>query len=240
MSIKIPIFLQRLPAQPTLVYDIGIPATLLLIGTLIFRLTDLDLALQKPFFVENDGWVSQDIGLWKFLYDYGPTPAIAIAVTLLFIFIASFWARRIAAYRKVALYGVLVMLLGPGLVVNGIFKDLWGRPRPRNVQEFGGDQTYLKVWQKGVSGQGRSFPSGHASVGYFLMTPFFVLRKRAHRWAVAFLALGIGSGLLIGLARMIQGGHFASDVLWAGGFVYFTAFGIWHALGGPGIKHPDG
>lgn len=226
MSIKIPkVFL----------YDLGIPALLLVFGTLLFRLTNLDLAVQQPFFVPDEGWVSKDIGVWKLLYDYGPLPAILMSAALLGAFAASFWVRRLAPYRKAALYVVLVMLLGPGLLVNAMFKDHWGRPRPRNVQEFGGEQVFLEVWQKGVSGEGRSFPSGHASMGYFLMTPFFVLRKHARHWAVAFLAFGIGSGLLIGLARMIQGGHFASDVLWAGGFVYLTAILSWYALGCPQV-----
>ncbi len=71
-------------------------------------------------------------------------------------------------------------------------------------------------------------------MGFFLMTPFFIFRKRARRRAVAFLTLGIGCGLLIGLGRMIQGGHFASDVMWSGGFVYFCGLGLAYALRLPG------
>jgi membrane-associated PAP2 superfamily phosphatase len=129
------------------------------------------------------------------------------------------------------------MALGPGLIINAIFKDNWGRPRPRSIQELGGTHTYHRIWEKGVAGDGRSFPSGHASMGFFLMTPFFVLRKNARRWANAFLTFGIAYGVLIGLGRMIQGGHFASDVLWAWGFVYFCGLGLTYALRLPGYAN---
>ena len=58
-------------------------------------------------------------------------------------------------------------------------------------------------------------------MGFYLIAPFFFLRDQHKKWATAFLAIGVGYGLLIGLGRMIEGGHFASDVLWSGGFIYF-------------------
>jgi len=38
--------------------------------------------------------------------------------------------------------------------------------------------------------------------------------------------LGVLYGVLMGIARMGQGAHFASDVAWAGGITYFTCLGI--------------
>jgi len=114
------------------------------------------------------------------------------------------------------------MVLGPGLIVNTAFKHNWGRPRPRQILELGGTQKYLPVWQKGISGEGKSFPSGHASVAFYLFTPFFFLRKSRKKWAVFFLLLGITYGLFMGAARMVQGAHFPSDVVWSGGVTYLT------------------
>jgi membrane-associated PAP2 superfamily phosphatase len=34
---------------------------------------------------------------------------------------------------------------------------------------------------------------------------------------------GLVYGCIMGMARIIQGGHFLSDVLWSAGFVYLTA-----------------
>ena len=35
-----------------------------------------------------------------------------------------------------------------------------------------------------------------------------------------FLGFGLSFGVLVGFSRMLQGGHYLSDVLWAGGLVY--------------------
>jgi hypothetical protein len=48
--------------------------------------------------------------------------------------------------------------------------------------------------------------------------------------AYTFLALGIGYGSLIGAARMIAGGHFLSDVIWAAGMVWIAALASYHAF----------
>ena len=167
---------------------------------------------------------------WRFLYDYGTIPAIVLAAVSLLAFIGSFKIRKIVPYRKVCVFFVLLMLIGPGLVVNTIFKQHWGRPRPRHLEVFGGSKPFLYVWEKGTTGEGHSFPSGHASMGFFLLAPYFILRKRSKRWAILFLTVGLSAGLIMGLARMVQGGHFASDVIWSGGFVYLCGAGLSYLL----------
>jgi membrane-associated PAP2 superfamily phosphatase len=37
--------------------------------------------------------------------------------------------------------------------------------------------------------------------------------------------------MLIGLGRMAQGGHFATDVIWAGGIVYLSGITLYYLLG---------
>jgi hypothetical protein len=111
-------------------------------------------------------------------------------------------------------------------LVNAVFKEHWGRPRPREVTEFGGRERFEKVWEYDASSPGKSFPSGHASMGFCLFALYFVgraMRQEWTRWAVP-VALGLGGAL--GLARIAQGGHFASDVMWSAGFCYFTALGL--------------
>lgn len=216
--------------KKAVILDVGIPLALLFGLTVIFWITDLDLAIQRRFFVPGEGWVAKDAGLWQFLYDYGPLPAILLSVAALGVLIGSFRFRSVKPYRKVALFFVLLILIGPGLVVNSIFKEHWGRPRPRDVVDFRGSKEFHYVWEKGVDGEGHSFPSGHASMGFFLLSPFFIFRRTSKKWAIGFLAVGMSCGLLIGLGRMVQGGHFASDVIWAGGFVYLCGLGLFYLL----------
>jgi lipid A 4'-phosphatase len=202
--------------------DFLIPGVMLAILTLIFRVTNLDIAIERLFYSPENGWFLRNANPWMFLYHYGNLPGLALASAGLLVLAWSFFSRKVLKYRKAALFLSLVMILGPGLVVNTAFKHHWGRPRPRQIQEFGGTQPYLPVWQKGISGAGKSFPSGHASVAFYLFTPFFFLRRNAKGWAFFFLFLGVSYGILMGLTRMVQGGHFPSDVVWAGGVTYFT------------------
>ena len=69
---------------------------------------------------------------WKALYDYNTyNTYILLAVFLIFLAIGLKYKTKIGYVRRYALFGLTSVVLGPGLVVNGIFKALWGRPRPR-------------------------------------------------------------------------------------------------------------
>lgn len=204
--------------------DLFIPLALLALISLLFRLTDLDLIISSSLYSPTAGWLYADRSLVQLLYRYGTYPALALGSICLGWTLLSLVIDRLRFFRRQAIFFVLVLVLGPGLVVNACFKDHWGRPRPREVIELGGEQKFLPVWQKGVTGQGRSFPSGHASTGFFLMTPFFLYRFENRQKGLLFLGLGLGYGVLMGMGRIIQGGHFASDVLWSAGFVYLTGF----------------
>jgi hypothetical protein len=60
-------------------------------------------------------------------------------------------------------------------------------------------------------------------MGFYLAIPYLFLRNRKKILAYTVLAAGIGYGIIIGIARMMAGGHFASDVLWAGLIVWLVA-----------------
>ncbi|GAB6888269.1 phosphatase PAP2 family protein [Desulfothermus okinawensis JCM 13304] len=182
----------------------------------------MEITLSKYFFDPGRGWFLRNAQPWKFLYLYGPIPAIIMAGAGFLTFVSGFFIKKIKKYSRIGLYLFLVMVIGPGIIVNGILKGHWGRPRPRQTKTFNGKLPYRTFWQKGTSGMGRSFPSGHASVGFYLFTPYFVFRKKQKKWAYFFLTLGIGSGLLIGLARIIQGAHFITDIIYSGLIVYLT------------------
>ena len=52
------------------------------------------------------------------------------------------------------------------------------------------------------------------------MAPWFIFYRRRKKLAVFFLGGGLTFGLFVGFVRMLQGGHFLSDIVWAGGLVY--------------------
>jgi lipid A 4'-phosphatase len=104
-----------------------------------------------------------------------------------------------------------------------VMKPFWARPRPNATAEFGGSSKFVPVGQLGRETDNSSFPSGHAAMGFFFMS-FAFLCWRSRPWhAAGLLALGIACGVLMGLARIVAGCHFPTDVLWAWAIVYFTA-----------------
>ena len=212
---------------------IWIPALLLIAATAFFRLTDADLTLSSCFFAGHNSsgnldidWPNRTTQPWTALYDWGIYPAWVLGCGGLAAWVVSFFWGRLRSWRDPGLFLAVMLIVGPGVIVNGVFKPCWGRPRPYDTIPFGGGQEFLRVFQKGCAPETTSFPCGHASMGFYLMAPAFVFYRRRPRLAVAFLCLGLVAGITIGMARIVEGSHFASDVLWAGGFVYFTGLAL--------------
>ncbi|MFZ0257069.1 MAG: phosphatase PAP2 family protein [Gammaproteobacteria bacterium] len=212
-------------------FMLALPFVLLLTLTLVIRLLDLDLHVEQRFFSPDKGWIYGERAPWNFLYRYGVWPTVVIAFGALIVYALSFRWDSLRGRRRAAWFLVLLSIGGPIVVVNLVFKEHWGRPRPGEVSQFGGEKPYLEVWEKGVSGQGRSFPCGHCSAAFFFFGFFFIAQRRSRRWAYVALVSTLLYGALMGVARMVQGGHFPSDVLWSAGLMYYFSMGLYCLLG---------
>ena len=117
-------------------------------------------------------------------------------------------------WRRRALALVLVLMLGLLGAVNGVLKEHVGRPRPYTVQAFGGPHPYQRVGDTSpYCRHNCSFVSGHAATGFVLMACGLLGAPAVRRrWAW----VGIGVGSLVGAGRVVQGGHFFSDIVFAG------------------------
>jgi len=192
---------------------------MLLAGTAVFYFTNLDIFISGIFF---DGqWYLKDKQPYVFLYYYGVHLGLIISLLSFVVLIAGYFQKKSSSFRKFALFLVLVMLLGPGILVNSIFKENYGRPRPRHITNFGGEEKFLKVWEIGQT-KGNSFPSGHASAAFYLISLYYVLKDKRKKAAIYLFGFGIFYGLLMSITRIVQGGHFASDTLWSFGMVWIT------------------
>lgn len=124
-----------------------------------------------------------------------------------------------ARHLRFLLYALLI---GPGLLVNGLFKSYWGRARPNDTAIFGGDYTFSPALMVTDQCQSNcSFVSGDVSFAFFLLAFAFLLpfrRSVTTRSVVAF-------GAFIGLVRMSDGSHFLSDVIFAGIFTSMVVYG---------------
>ena len=215
-----------------------VPLLVLLSGTLLLCYTNADVALSSLFYGGTEAeWPNLDAQPFVTLYYVGLLPGLVMGTAGLLVWLLSPFSSWLRRYRQPGMFLALMLIIGPGLLVNCVFKPCWARPRPHQIEAFGGPLSYQTLTQTGASPQARSFPSGHASMGFYLMAPGFLLFRRRQRLARLFLWLGVAGGCVMGLTRVVQGRHFASDVLWSAGLVYFTGFALYLLLQ-PGKTRP--
>lgn len=140
---------------------------------------------------------------------------IAIVVALLASLIAKLAMPQRPSFiaPRDALFLIGTLIVGPGLVVNAIFKDHWGRPRPNMVGMFGGGESFVGVWRiSDACTSNCSFVSGEASSAAWLLATVVLLPAR---WRPLGLKILLGVAIVLSLNRIAAGGHFLSDVLLA-------------------------
>lgn len=191
-----------------------------LLGTAAcWGLVHADIAVSARYYQADSGFYLDD-ALWvQAVYRGVPWLARGAAFAVLLTLFVSLIARGGDARR---LRGPMCFLLasaaiGPGLIIHGVLKDHWGRPRPVQIIQFGGTEHYEPPGVPSAQ-HGHSFPSGHAAAGFYLMGLGWAFPRRRGLW----WTLGIIAGLGIGYVRIVQGGHFLSDVLFAGLVVWLT------------------
>jgi membrane-associated PAP2 superfamily phosphatase len=192
----------------------------LLLASLPFAFSNLDLTISAAAFC-NGNWNLGDGAFWTALYRWGTLPGLCLGICGLAALLGSWIKPAWETWRKPAAVILVTLLLGPGLLVNVLGKGYWGRPRPREVISLGGTERFQRLTEPGLPGRGKSFPAGHPSVGYLFCVLFFLDPGPRRRWL--WLGGGLGYGTLLGAARVLQGAHFTSDVLWSGGFTYLSA-----------------
>ncbi len=211
--------------------DLLVLVALAVAVTLLFWWTDLDVLAAAPFYgggPAGEPWPMREAWLWWFFFYAAPYFTMAMLVLGGAMLIRGWLDPRRRVWRIYGLFIILVVVTGPGLVVNAIMKEYTGRPRPRQIEQFGGHLEHVPPLAIGEIGRGKSFPAGHASVGFATCALYFLLRRRRPRLAWAALGSSVSLGLLMGVGRMAAGGHFLSDVLWAGMVVFATALVLYY------------
>jgi lipid A 4'-phosphatase len=187
----------------------------------LFWVTDLDLRISAlAWQPQIPNWPYDSLPVFAWLRAWSFYPGILLGAASGCVLAASYISPKWKSWRQVSLYFLLLLVLGPGLIVNGVTKSLFGRIRPEQIIQFGGQLPFFRPFEMGLIGKGWSLLSGHASMGFLFMGFFFVWRG----WK-GWVALFFGGvfGILIGVARVAQGAHFASDVLLCGAIMYLTS-----------------
>jgi len=187
-------------------------AALCLVALFFAAFPFFDLAVARAFWADAD-FAGNGGGAAHFIRNSARLIeiAVAIAITLPLLFKIAWPQSRLLIAPRVPLFLYLVFAIGPGLIVNGILKEHSGRPRPRHLVEFGGDEMFRRVGDfAGSCLSNCSFVSGEAASAFWLVALVFVVPKALRLpTLVAALAIAVAASW----SRIAMGGHFLSDVL---------------------------
>jgi lipid A 4'-phosphatase len=148
------------------------------------------------------------ICLFVIIYDYLKKKNIKLPLQKL-----ADWKRGLVKISsKTALYLFLVIVITPGILVHNVFKPIWDRARPVNVKEFGGVYEFTPIYKLFAGQDGNSFPSGHASMAFAMIALIYAVSEKNRRKT---LCLTTSYALIASLGRVMQGGHFLSDVIFS-------------------------
>ena len=194
---------------------------LFLASSLIFIFfPQLDLFVSNLFF---DGKTFPANGTWieELLYHSVKPIILILALSSLAIFLYNFFKKEnfLNINSKVILYLLLVLGVAPGLVVNITLKENWGRARPAQTINFGGNKEFTPAFIPSNQG-GYSFSSGHSAAAFSLIGFVLLAKSRRKFW----MSLALGYGLLVSIARVSSGGHFLSDVVTSFFIVYIFTY----------------
>lgn len=196
------------------------PILLALLATILVSLFFLafpgvDLWATGLFYDPARGFAATGNPALKLLRNTGDWALQAIVLVLLLglVLKIALPLRRSLVAPGTTVFLLAPLLLGPGLLVNLVLKDNWGRPRPADIDAFGGSVPYVDVWQiSDYCSRNCSFVSGEGSSAIWLTALAFVVPRA---WRLPVLAVTGLWAVALSVNRIAFGGHFLSDVLLA-------------------------
>jgi membrane-associated PAP2 superfamily phosphatase len=164
--------------------------------------------------------MARDIGLWV-------STAIIIPVLAALAFKLIVPTRKMLIPGRAVIFLTVTLALGPGLLVNVVLKDHWGRSRPIDITQLGGAEHYVRWWDpRGDCPNNCSFVSGDVAGAFWTLAPAALVPPQ---WRALAYGAALALGAAMSVLRVMAGGHFLSDVVFSGVFTFLI---IWlaHAL----------
>ncbi|HTW50710.1 MAG TPA: phosphatase PAP2 family protein [Stellaceae bacterium] len=184
---------------------------------LFYWLPQVDLFVSGIFYDPVHGFT---LASWPPLQDFTKSIKWVAWAILLVVLTGTAWlwfaGRPLWRFdRNALIFLVAALAIGPGILVNTVLKDHWGRARPYQIEAFGGERQFTPApLPADQCKRNCSFVSGHAALGFSLV--MFAFLAPAGRKRNIALAVALSFGALVGLARIAAGHHFLSDVVDAG------------------------
>jgi len=176
-----------------------------------------EFALNRLIGLGHHAWLgtARDVSMWVVAALAAP-PVLALIVKLVRP------QLPLVIPGRTIVYLLLTLALAPGVMANGILKDHWGRSRPIDVIDFAGTDRFVPWWDpRGDCPQNCSFVSGESSGAFWALAPASL--APAHLRPLAYGAVVV-FGTAVGMLRVAFGGHFFSDVVFAGVFTFLIVW----------------
>lgn len=201
---------------------------LLIVLTIAPFTPEIDIAISKFFYHTETRSFSAHY-FFETLYLFGEFPALLTGACAALIVALSFLFSSLKKWRNGALTLLLTLVVGGGILTNALLKEYWGRARPKQIAQFGGENSYSPFYVPNFSNSGvfKSFPSGHCAMGFFFFSLWRVGKKEKRKNLQVFgivLTLILGSALT--LSRIGQGGHFFSDAMMSALIMWYTSLAM--------------
>lgn len=193
------------------------------VGLLFGFFPQLDLEITGLFYdpAAKNFPLGTNSGL-KFLREAAVWIQVLLIAPSVLVLLIKFAIPRVKPWMssRAAIFLIATMALAPGLLVNVILKNHWDRPRPAAVTEFGGSERFVPWWDpRGQCRKNCSFVSGETSSAFWTLAPAALAPPP---WRFIAYASAIAYGVGMGVARMAMGGHFFTDVVFAGFFTFIV------------------
>ncbi len=178
----------------------------------------LDLYVSSLFYKGASQFELQSFDLTSILFRDILLPLILIYILILPIVGRFLKIGKIFFNYKFTIKEIVLLwtsqIISVLIFVNLILKNFWGRARPNDVVELGGTESFSPWFEiTDACETNCSFVSGDASVGFSIIILYLITKK------IIFLYASVVVGLVLGLIRIMAGGHFLSDILFAGFFI---------------------
>lgn len=180
-------------------------------------LPGVDLALAEAFHSPDTGFALSQSPVLRALRKSSTLALVAVLLTAVILLVRAGlregWRGLMAARRSWCVLAGLV--LGPVLLVNGLLKGQWGRPRPVHLEAFGGDAPYVEVWRiSDWCTSNCSFVSGESASAAWVVAAVILLPQP---WRGRLLLPVLTYAAALSVNRIAFGGHFLSDTVlsWA-------------------------
>lgn len=195
---------------------------------LLFALSSLVLAFLPSLDLGASGFFCRGEGFplkaspWTLLLQRGVSAFLVaglLAVLGLYVFNRVRRCNACGVDARVVCYVFTVLILGAGLIVNVVLKGSFGRARPRNVAEFGGERHFTPAFVVADECTGNcSFASGDvAGAGFGIALALALTRRRIA------LALAAAFVVVVAFSRIASGAHFLSDTVVSFFVMWITA-----------------